>query len=1086
ILVEKMNMTEYYLETLITDAFKGKGFQKISELFEDKVVCSSQRHSKALLNQLDRLINKELDRNEFIHVSLLLKCIQHFCKSECHEGWSLIQQGLVPKIILWFERTLEFLMICKDKSSTISALVDDFYDTALVICECNSENGVKQLLETFLFTLGFITMKKWPPHHVRLEAMKTFNFIIDKSSREEKKRLNSSEEMCTLMQGLARELFEVGDYDIQVTITEALCRMTTKKIRDNFAQKWFEDSFFAEAFKEINDKDFETDCRKFLNSFNSRIEDAVRVHTFPCLSVSTDVGELTKPQDEKLEHFWIDFNVGSQSISFYIQKNKGCHWEPVRLQKELLIGYSFEECNGQKFLSVHLKIPQSINNKLVKYIKMSFELEHDIQNATIKTYGEDLQMEGSKRLIQARSVSSIENGPVISDSDEQKSIQANLIGGSDSTCTFPSSFISEQPATTKVHHTSPQQTEKLNNLQDVMTDSRERVSSGDQEFTSFANDTPRVLEFPEEEKFPKISGKSSTSALSETKGNSPKQQSAEKSVDCSMELHCVTLAEYVKNLRIPRGLRMSVVPTIFKDDKDFCSQFELILNKCSFDIMTLTVTFLQKSITSLRAQIERTEAQLRTSTSETEFTTLKEKTEATLLQYRKDLQTQKRKKFLRDQEDYQNDRVYKWKEGYPQTKQDPRRRFTSPDSSDSSIGRNRSSYFTGVCCEGESIKSSDYTQQVFVILSSSERNTSNISSQLRTPYSQKTEAKKAVDHKDSSESEKSWILEYRREPSAKSADYSRKKRKSKLKVLPLSSQSSSEEKQHNKKLKGQPSKFTEIKIVPKQRGAAESLSFSELKLPGISGLLTPRHSHPQISGTLHLSDLDEDTMDPVQEMSSPEIIQFEKQPQTETGSKMDIESNKEQSEIFKGLYHSGISEDLKKRKRSSSVDEEEFILKPRKLFSSAKVSSDMEDGVFKADSRELGITECSFISSFESFTEDLKTKMMTRYKRMEVRAQDVLTASHQHVSSLMNRIQQSNFQKLDNFRKIVAHELSSLEAETEVLKELEKDTLDFWEAQTVKINEFCTNQKLRIEAMDRRINESLSVLQKLYSFMFNV
>ncbi|XP_075126936.1 synaptonemal complex protein 2-like [Leptodactylus fuscus] len=761
-------------------------------------------------------------------------------------------------MVLWFERTLEFLMICKDKSSTISALVDDFYDTALVICECNSENGVKQLLETFLFTLGFITMKKWPPHHVRLEAMKTFNFIIDKSSREEKKRLNSSEEMCTLMQGLARELFEVGDYDIQVTITEALCRMTTKKIRDNFAQKWFEDSFFAEAFKEINDKDFETDCRKFLNSFNSRIEDAVRVHTFPCLSVSTDVGELTKPQDEKLEHFWIDFNVGSQSISFYIQKNKGCHWEPVRLQKELLIGYSFEECNGQKFLSVHLKIPQSINNKLVKYIKMSFELEHDIQNATIKTYGEDLQM--------------------------------------------------------KVHHTSPQQTEKLNNLQDVMTDSRERVSSGDQEFTSFANDTPRVLEFPEEEKFPKISGKSSTSALSETKGNSPKQQSAEKR---------------------------------------------------AFDV------------------------------------------------------------------------------------------YEFPQSSDSSSD-----------VEESAVKEKVLSPVI----------TPN--SQLRTPYSQKTEAKKAVDHKDSSESEKSWILEYRREPSAKSADYSRKKRKSKLKVLPLSSQSSSEEKQHNKKLKGQPSKFTEIKIVPKQRGAAESLSFSELKLPGISGLLTPRHSHPQISGTLHLSDLDEDTMDPVQEMSSPEIIQFEKQPQTETGSKMDIESNKEQSEIFKGLYHSGISEDLKKRKRSSSVDEEEFILKPRKLFSSAKVSSDMEDGVFKADSRELGITECSFISSFESFTEDLKTKMMTRYKRMEVRAQDVLTASHQHVSSLMNRIQQSNFQKLDNFRKIVAHELSSLEAETEVLKELEKDTLDFWEAQTVKINEFCTNQKLRIEAMDRRINESLSVLQK--------
>lgn len=54
--------------------------------------------------------------------------------------------------------------------------------------------------------------------------------------------------------------------------------------------------------------------------------------------------------------------------------------------------FFFKECNGQKLLSLHFKSPLSINNKEVKSIKMNFELEHDIQNATIKTYGEDLQM----------------------------------------------------------------------------------------------------------------------------------------------------------------------------------------------------------------------------------------------------------------------------------------------------------------------------------------------------------------------------------------------------------------------------------------------------------------------------------------------------------------------------------------------------------------------------------------------------------------------------------------------------------------------------------------------------------------------
>ncbi|XP_075684544.1 synaptonemal complex protein 2-like [Rhinoderma darwinii] len=920
---EKMTLqTEYYLETLITDAFKGKGFQKISELFEDKVVCLSQRHSKVLLNQLDRLINKELDRNEFKHVSLLMKCIQHFCKSECHEGWSLIQQGLVSKMVLWFERTLEFMKICKDSSTTISALVEDFYDTALVICKSDNEDGVAQLMDTFLFTLGFIIMEKWPPFRIRLEALKTFNCILDIISREEKKKLHSSEEMSTLMQGLARKLFEVGDYDLQVAITEALCRMTTKKIRDNFAQKWFEDSFFVQAFKEINDKDFETDCRKFLNALNFRLKETKRVHTFPCISVSTDMDELTKPQDDKLEDFWIDFNIGSECISFYIQNNAGCLWDSIRLQKESLSGYSLEECNEQMLLSIHLNIPLSINNKEVKYIKMNFGLEHDITNATIKTYGEELQTEGSnKSLIQANAASSTKSSavkPVNTTHKQWKRIKStiNTDGGFSGTLCSPTN----QSLATKVQIKSPQQADRSNNLQGSLTDSREGLISGERMSASVVCDTPRLLEF-EEKKLSEVPGKDSYPCTTETKGHTPKQRFAEKS---------------------------------------------------AYEI------------------------------------------------------------------------------------------FDFPKSSESV----------------SDIEVSAVEENLLIPLASSSRKT-DTPNRPRTRSCHDSGTKQAVDNKEclSSGSEISWILEHRRKSSAVSANYSRKRQKikSKLKVLPLSSQSSDEEKKSKKG--GKSLKFTGIKReTRKEKGVAESLSFSELKLPGVSALLTPRQSLPQASGTLHLSDLDQDTMDPLQDMSSPEINRFGKPLQIDTASKKDIESN-DQIDPIEGLYPSGKAEDLaKKRKRSSNEDEEEITLKPRKLFSS--VSAYLEDDVFKSDSHESDITECSFISSFESFSDGLKKKIMTRYKRMEVRAQDVLATSHLHVTNLMNQIQQSNFQKLDNFRTIVAKELSSLEAETQALKDLEKETLDFWEAQTVKINEFCTNQRQRIEAVDRTIKESLKPLKK--------
>ncbi|OWK03262.1 hypothetical protein Celaphus_00007778, partial [Cervus elaphus hippelaphus] len=60
--------------------------------------------------------------------------------------------------------------------------------------------------------------------------------------------------MCRVIHDINDE-----DYDLQVGIVEALCRMTTEKQRQELACQWFSMDFIANAFKGIKDSEFETD-----------------------------------------------------------------------------------------------------------------------------------------------------------------------------------------------------------------------------------------------------------------------------------------------------------------------------------------------------------------------------------------------------------------------------------------------------------------------------------------------------------------------------------------------------------------------------------------------------------------------------------------------------------------------------------------------------------------------------------------------------------------------------------------------------------------------------------------------------------
>ncbi|TSP68481.1 Synaptonemal complex protein 2 [Bagarius yarrelli] len=185
------------------------------------------------------------------------------------------------------------------------------------------------------------------------------------------------------------------NYDLQVALMEALCRMTTLAQRRELANQWFKMGYVASAFSKIQDSEFETDCRKFLNLVNGMQGDDRSVYSYPCVEVFLDQHVLLMPPDENLHEFWIDFNLGSQSISFYFclatdEAKQENQWDTLCITENEVHSYTVEvpEEKAIKVLQLVLNEPVCPSSIEGTRLHIHFSSSLDIFEATKKVFGE--------------------------------------------------------------------------------------------------------------------------------------------------------------------------------------------------------------------------------------------------------------------------------------------------------------------------------------------------------------------------------------------------------------------------------------------------------------------------------------------------------------------------------------------------------------------------------------------------------------------------------------------------------------------------------------------------------------------------
>ncbi|KAI8479592.1 male genitalia morphogenesis [Branchiostoma belcheri] len=216
--VRKVPPSEVLESILFSGGSETSFFCRVESYLDNAEGNGPQDCSKRLMDRLHYLTKKELDAQNYQHVTQLLHLVQVIAGfTDFDEGLPVLLDNKLPD------------MIRRRAMLTVLAV-----PLAKFLCETKADFGL------------------------RLEAGRTLNVLLQGITSSIRHEYKTSPGMKAVMKNLAKLIQGAGDFELQITTLEALFRMMSRTDRGTVAREWFPDPAVNSAMLHIRDSDFET------------------------------------------------------------------------------------------------------------------------------------------------------------------------------------------------------------------------------------------------------------------------------------------------------------------------------------------------------------------------------------------------------------------------------------------------------------------------------------------------------------------------------------------------------------------------------------------------------------------------------------------------------------------------------------------------------------------------------------------------------------------------------------------------------------------------------------------------------------